>query len=70
MKTIDTKVVKCKVKYFDYHSEKISYATMHNKNAGTISTYRKGELELCIQTAMVLTISVTCSSTNKSCQLQ
>ena len=40
---------------------------MHNKNAGTNGTYRKGQLELCIQTAMLLTIVVTCNSTNKSC---
>ena len=42
-------------KYFDYHSAKILYATMHNKNTQTNSTYRKGELELCTQTAMGLT---------------
>ena len=43
---------------------------MHNKNAVTNSTYRKRELELCMQTAMVLTIVVTCKITNKSCHLQ
>ena len=34
---------------------------MHNKNASSNSTYRKTELEICIQTAMVLTIVVTCN---------
>ena len=43
---------------------------MHNKNASSNGTYIKGELEICIQTAIVLTIVVTCNSTNKSCQLR
>ena len=48
----------------------MSYAAMHNKNASSNRAYRKGELEICIQTAVVLTIVVTCKSTNKSCELQ
>ena len=38
---------------------------MYNKNTSSDSTNRKGELDLCIQTAMVLTIVVTSNSTNK-----
>ena len=41
-----------------YHMQQ---CIMHNKNASSNSTYRKGELEICIQTAMVLTIIVTCN---------
>ena len=59
-----------KAEYFDYLSAKISFATMHNKNASKNSAYRKGELEICLQTAMVLTKVVTCHITNKSCELQ
>ena len=43
---------------------------MHNKNASNNGTYRKGELEICLQTAMVLTKVITCNITNKSCELQ
>ena len=43
---------------------------MHNKNASSNSTYRKGELEVCLQTAMVLTKVITCNITNKICELQ
>ena len=57
------------VEYFDYYV-KILYATMHNKNTSSNNTYRKGKFEECIQTVMVLTIVVTCNSTNKSFQLK
>ena len=43
---------------------------MHNKNASSNSTYRKWELKVYIQTAMVLRIVINCNIVFKCCHLQ
>ena len=43
---------------------------MHSKNDSSDSTYRKGRIDLCIQTTILLTKVVNYNSAHKSCQLQ